>query len=149
MSAPATATRRRVDASLVVALVGLAISVYLTVEHFTSSSLLACPEGAVVNCAKVTSSPESVILGVPVAALGLGYFAAMTAVLTPGAWARRRLDVVRIAGAVLGIGMVLYLVWVELYRVNAICLWCTAVHVCTLTLLGAILWRTANRPVED
>ncbi len=138
-------TRTRVEPSLVVALLGLAVSAYLTVEHVTSSAVLACPEGAVVNCAKVTSSPYSEFLGVPVAVLGLAYFVVMAALLTPTAWRRRQLDLVRLAGVGLGVAMVLYLVWVELFRVNALCLWCTAVHVCTLALLGTVLWRTADR----
>jgi uncharacterized membrane protein len=37
------------------------------------------------------------------------------------------------------------LVWAELFRVDAICLWCTAVHVCTLALLGAVLWTTSSQ----
>lgn len=138
-------TRTRVEPSLVVALVGLAISAYLTVEHFTSAAVLACPEGAVVNCAKVTSSPYSEVAGIPVAVLGLAYFVGMAALLTPAAWRRRRLDLVRLAGIGAGVLMVLYLVWVELFRVNALCLWCTGVHICTLILLGTVLWRTADR----
>jgi uncharacterized membrane protein len=38
-----------------------------------------------------------------------------------------------------------YLVWIELFRVGAICLWCTAVHVCTLALLATVLWTTSAR----
>ena len=140
-------TRSRVDATLVVAVVGLVLSAYLTLEHFTSSAVLACPEGATINCAKVTSSPWSEILGIPVAVLGLAYFIAMTALVTPAAWRRRRLDAVRVGGAGLGVVMVLYLVWVELFRVNALCLWCTGVHLTTLVLLGTVLWRTAGRDV--
>jgi uncharacterized membrane protein len=132
-----------VDASSVVALIGLAVSVYLTVEHFTASTTLACPEGATINCAKVTSSQWSQILGIPVAVLGLGYFVIMVALVSPVAWRRRGLDPVRVVGVTAGVIMVLYLVWVELFRVNALCLWCTAVHVCTLVLLGTVLWRTA------
>jgi uncharacterized membrane protein len=138
-------TRTRVEPSLVVALVGLAVSAYLTVEHFTSPAVLACPEGAVVNCAKVTSSPYSEVAGIPVAVLGLAYFVVMAALLTPAGWRQRRLDPVRVGGVGLGVLTVLYLVWVELFRVNALCLWCTAVHVCTLVLLGTVLWRTADR----
>jgi uncharacterized membrane protein len=137
--------RGRVEASLIVALVGLAVSVYLTVEHFTSSTTLACPEGAVVNCAKVTSSQWSELFGIPVAVLGLGYFVAMTVLVTPAAWRRRALDPVRVVGAGAGVVMVLYLVWVELFRVNAICLWCTAVHACSLALLATVLWRVVDR----
>jgi uncharacterized membrane protein len=149
IDAPAS-RRSRVDASFVVALIGLALSLYLTIEHFTSPNILACPATATINCVKVTTSSYSVIAGVPVAVLGLLYYLAMTALVSPPAWRIRRLDLVRIIGAGLGVLMVLYLVWVELFAVFAICLWCTAVHVCTLVLLGTILWRVAGRePAED
>ncbi|MET0693706.1 MAG: vitamin K epoxide reductase family protein [Propionibacteriaceae bacterium] len=137
-----TTERRRVEVPLVVSLVGLAISVYLTIEHFTGSTTLACPEGATINCEKVTSSSWSTLVGVPVALLGLAYFVVMTFLLTPAAWRRRALDPVRIAGAVAGVAMVLYLIWIELFKVNAICLWCTAVHIVTVILLTTVLWRT-------
>lgn len=143
------ATQRRtagVDVSLVAAVLGLLISAYLSVEHFTTPALLACPEGATLNCAKVTSSAQSVLLGVPVAVLGLAYFVVMTALTLPAAWRIRRLDPVRVLGAIAGVAMVIYLVFVELFGVNAICLWCTAVHLCTLVLLGAVLWRVTGRP---
>lgn len=141
--------RLRPDVSLLVALVGLAISAYLSVEHFTSPELLACPEGSVVNCAKVTSSQWSEIAGVPVAVLGLVYFLVMSTLVLPAAWRRKALDPVRVTGAALGVGMSLYLVWVELFRVDAICLWCTAVHVCALVFLVAVLWRTTGRAAHD
>ena len=136
-------TASRIDASLVFALIGLGISVYLTVEHYTASTLLACPESATINCAKVTTSKWSEIAGIPVAVLGLAYFVVMTALLVPAAWRRRALDPVRIVAAALGAVMVVYLVYIELFRVDAICLWCTGVHVCTVLMLGAVLWRTS------
>ena len=136
---------RRVEPSLVAALVGLLVSAYLTVEHFTSPALLACPEGATINCAKVTSSTWSSVAGIPVAVLGLLYFAAMAVLVSPPAWRRARLDGIRMAGAVAGVGTALYLVWVELFRVDAICLWCTVAHLSALALLGTVLWRTADR----
>jgi uncharacterized membrane protein len=139
------AAHSRIDPSLVVALIGLAISGYLTVEHFTSAAVLACPEGGVINCAKVTTSPYSTITGIPVAVLGLAYFAVMSALLTRAAWQRKVLDSVRLLGVAIGVGMVVYLIWIELFRVNAVCLWCTAVHVCTLVLLVTVLWRVSDR----
>ena len=135
------------DVSVLAAVVGLAVSTYLTIEHFTSSTLLACPESATINCQKVTTSKWSHIAGVPVAVLGLAYFVVMVALVLPVAWRNPRLDAVRIAGTVAGAAMVLYLVWVELFRVDAICLWCTAVHICTVVLLGAVLWRTSSSTV--
>ena len=136
---------RRVDPSLVVALLGLVVSAYLTVEHFTSPAILACPEGATVNCAKVTSSAWSSLAGVPVALLGLLFFAAMAVLVSPAGWRRRSLDPVRVVGSAAGVVMALYLVWIELFRVDAICLWCTGAHLCAVVLLGCVLWRVANR----
>ena len=141
----AAGPRRRVEPSLVIALLGLVVSAYLTVEHFTSPALLACPEGATINCAKVTSSVWSSLLGIPVALLGLLFFAVMTLLVTPAAWRRRVLDPVRVVGAAAGVVMALYLVWVELFRVDALCLWCTGAHLCALALLASVLWRVADR----
>ena len=121
------------------------MSIYLTIEHYSGSTVLACPESATINCAKVTTSSWSRFAGIPVAVLGLAYFVAMALLVTPAAWRRRTLDPVRVISAGLGTAMVIYLVWAELFRINAICLWCTVVHVCTLGLLATILWHTAAR----
>lgn len=135
------ADRRRVAyPPLVIALIGLAVSVYLTIEHYTSSTALACPETGTINCAKVTTSQWASIAGVPVAVLGLAYYVVITALVLPPLWQRRALDRVRLAVAGAGVVMVVYLIWVELFRVNAICLWCTVVHVCTVALLGLFAW---------
>jgi uncharacterized membrane protein len=148
-AAPAAAgaqpARRRLEPSLVIALLGVVVSAYLTVEHYTSPALLACPEGATINCAKVTSSVWSSLLGVPVALLGLLFFVAMAVLVSPAAWRRRVLDPVRVLGAAAGVVMALYLVWVELFRVDALCLWCTGAHLCAVALLVSVLWRVANR----
>ncbi len=141
--------RRRLQFSpvaLAFTLIGLAASTYLTIEHFNASVTLACPESSTINCAKVTTSQWSHIFGIPVAVLGLAYFVGMTVLVVPGVWGVRRLDPVRIGAAGVGVVMVLYLIFIELFRVDAICLWCTAVHVCTIVLFGAILWDTASRP---
>jgi len=93
----------------------------------------------------VTTSTWSRLGGIPVAVLGLAYFAVMTLLVLPSVWRRHLLDPVRVAGAAAGMAMVIYLLWAELFRVGAICLWCTAVHVCTLGLFVTILWHTAVR----
>lgn len=132
--------------ALVSAVAGLAVSTYLTVEHYDRSVGLACPENATINCVKVTTSSYSVIVGIPVALLGLLYFVGMTALLLIPSQ-RRELRTVRILGAAAGVAMVLYLVYVELFEVDAICLWCTAVHALTIVLFGAILWQSlADQP---
>ena len=148
---PAAApTLRASIAALGCALAGFAVSIYLTIEHYSGSRVLACPESATINCAKVTTSAWSRLGGVPVAVLGLVYFAALTLLVVPPAWRHRSLDPMRVAGAVAGMVMVIYLIWAELFRIGAICLWCTAVHACTFGLFVTILWRVAarNAPAE-
>ena len=43
-----------------------------------------------------------------------------------------------------GAAMVLYLVYVELFRIGAICLWCTAMHVTAVCLFAVILSGAAT-----
>jgi uncharacterized membrane protein len=42
--------------------------------------------------------------------------------------------------------MVFFLVWAELFRIDAICLWCTAVHVITVVLFGVLVFAAALTP---
>lgn len=148
-----TDVRRRVLLTLPLAVIGLAVSGYLTYEHYSESVTLACPDTGAVNCVRVTSSRWSELLGVPVALLGLLFFVAVVVLCLPVAWRSSRPWVTRgrllvLAGGVL---MVLYLVWAELFRIDAICLWCTVVHVVTVLLFGivAVLAALAVPAPED
>ena len=131
-----------VPTTLVLNLVGLGTSAYLTYEHFTGSTTLACPENATVNCAKVTESSWSSLLGIPVAPLGLLFFVAMVALCLPSVLRRGSvaLDRVRLALSAVGLGFALYLVWAELFQIHAICLWCTVAHVAAFLLFAAVLF---------
>ncbi len=138
--------------TLTLAVAGLAVSGYLSYVHYTTPTALSCPDTGVINCVKVTTSPQSMLFGViPVAVSGLVYFAGMSVLVTPWAWASSLpvVRVARVAGAVAGIGMVCYLVYVELVVVDAICLWCTAVHVLTFLLFLTIVAATVLRPLPD
>src|SRR5262249_51974426 len=73
-------------ATLVLSLGGLGASVYLTLAHYSSSVTLACSATATINCEKVTTSAQSVILGIPVAVLGLAFYVFMVAINSPWAW---------------------------------------------------------------
>ena len=135
--------------SLGLSLVAVGIASYLTVTHYSDPAALACPDTGIVNCTLVTTSTWSVIAGVPVAVLGLAWAAAMVLLTLPVVWRMHRpwVDALRLAGATAGALMVLYLVYVELFRVGAICLWCTAIHLIALCLFGVVLTsRVANDP---
>ena len=81
----------------------------------------------------------------PVAVLGLAFYVFMAAATSPLAWRSRarEVSVARLASVVVGVGFILYLIYVELYQVGAICLWCTGVHVITFLLFGIIALTAA------
>ena len=137
-------------AGTILSLLGLGVAGYLTYEHFTSSSTLACSDNGVVNCLKVTTSSYSVVAGVPVAVLGLVFFAVMLVLQLPPMWRRPEpaVRLSRLAWAVVGLGTVLYLLYTELFSIDAICLWCTSVHALTLVLFGTTVFATSAYPVS-
>lgn len=137
-------------AAATVSLLGAALAAYLTAAHYTTPALLACSDRGVVNCAQVTTSPESKVAGVPVAVLGLAFFLAMTGLNHPRAWRSRGragwvVALLRLGGVVAGMGFALYLVATELLVIGAICLYCTATHVAAFALFVLVAAGTAQR----
>jgi uncharacterized membrane protein len=136
----------------VLSLAGLGVSIYLTIAHFTDKPLAGCSESGAINCTKVTTSPQSYVFGIPVAVLGLAFFVAAVALMSPWAWQwnRREVALIRIASLVVGMGFVLYLLYAELFIIGSICLYCTSVHAITfllfvLTIFAAAAWGLPGR----
>ena len=150
-SAPAGPAVRPVPAwvqytTWLLAAAGLGVSIYLTVAHYTSSAILACSDKGLVNCAAVTTSPESVVFGVfPVAVLGLAFYFFLFAITSPWAWRWTwpPVRLIRLGSLVVGMLFVLYLIYTELITLNAICLWCTSVHVLTFALFALVVFSFA------
>jgi uncharacterized membrane protein len=134
--------------TLILSLIGLGVSIYLTYEHFTTNTLAGCAESGTVNCAKVTTSSQSMVFGIfPVAVLGLAFFVFMVAANSPFGW-RWNLPAfrwLRLGSVIVGIAFVLYLVYAELFQIQAICLYCTSVHVITFLLFVLIVFDTTFR----
>ena len=132
-------------ATFVLAVAGLGVSIYLTVAHFTEAPLAGCSESGLVNCTKVTTSPQSYVFGIPVAVLGLAFYVAAIGLMSPWAWraSRREIHLVRMASLVVGIGFVLYLIYAELFIIGSICLYCTSVHVITFVLFALTAFAAA------
>lgn len=128
--------------ALVICVLGALVSAYLTYDSFSATSTLACPEGETLNCAKVTDSEWSKLFGIPVAPLGLLFFVGMAWLCRPVLFRRPgvRWDRLRLAAVSVGMAMVLYLVWAELFKIHAICLWCTVVHVLTFMLFIVLVF---------
>ena len=128
---------------LVASLAGLGISVYLTVVHY-STVPLACPTGAVVSCEQVLSSRYAVIAGsaLPTSAAGIAWFVisaglAMARLRSP----RPQLARAQLVWSAIGLATVIYLVYVEIVLLGAVCVWCTAAHLLVLVIFLIVLSR--------
>jgi uncharacterized membrane protein len=145
--------------TLGLALIGLGLSAYETYAHFNGSHLAGCPTGGngTFNCTAVITSSQSMVFGVfPVAVLGLAFYVAVTALMTPWAWRiqRREVSLARLVAMVTGMGFVMYLIYAEVVQIQDICEYCTGVHIITfllfcITLVSAALWglgKPAARP---
>jgi uncharacterized membrane protein len=134
--------------TLLLSCAGLGVSLYLTWVHYTEPLQLSCPATGIINCVRVTTSSQSEIGGViPVAVTGIVFFAAMTVLCCPAAWRARSatLHRLRLIGVTAGLGMVLYLVYVELIELHAVCLWCSSVHVLTFALFCSVAAAAISR----
>ncbi len=134
------------------ALAGVGLSAYLTYVHYTAPASLACPDTGIVNCTKVTTSPESMLFGVlPVALAGLVYFVVMAALVSPWGWRSHSamLRWVRLLGAGAGLLMVLYLIYAEFGIIGALCLYCTVVHAVMVALFVAVLAAHLLHPLDQ
>lgn len=127
-------------AAWILTVAGAGISVYLTVAHYKEDALV-CSASKTVDCHAVTTSEYSTLAGIPMPLLGLAFFVAFAALITP--WALRSdwppLRWGRVASVSVGVLFVVYLVTVELAILHKICLWCTGVHVVTVLLFLLVL----------
>jgi uncharacterized membrane protein len=134
--------------SMVLAVLGLAISAYETYAHFNGNHLAGCPTGGgTFNCAAVITSSQSMVFGViPVAILGLAFYVVAVPLFSPWGWRleRRAVHQLRLASAIVGMGFVMYLIYAEL-QIGSICEYCTGVHIVTfllfcITVFSAAIW---------
>ena len=125
---------------LVVALAGIAVAGYLTYVEATAVEAVCGPVG---DCNAVQNSSYSRIFGIlPVGIMGLiGYFAILVAWLVQKVLQDGWADYARLAMlgmTVFGTLYSIYLTYLELWVINAVCMWCvsSAVIITLLMLLS-------------
>jgi uncharacterized membrane protein len=109
----------RVAAGLV-ALAGVGVAGYLTWAHFADSTVLCVAGG---GCETVQESEYAEIAGIPVALLGLGAYLTILALV---AWDSVVARLVAASLAFLGLLFSLYLLALQLFVIEAVCIWCMA-----------------------
>ena len=134
---------KRMLAALI-ALVGLFVALYLTLYKVGVIGELACSIG---SCEAVQTSRWSTFLGLPVAAWGLAFYASVLAIALTGLTERyedsRPLALGMLALTAWGALFSLWLTYLELFVIRAICQWCviSAVLAVGLTVVSYLDWR--------
>jgi uncharacterized membrane protein len=126
---------------------GLAISIYLTIVHY-EEKLLVCAIGG--GCETVQTSKYAMIGSIPIALLGIGMYVVLLGLIV----ARRFRPEWAFAAttgifgiALAGVLYELYLTYLEIWVIDAICQWCVAFAIVTLLILiveGWHLWQMVN-----
>jgi uncharacterized membrane protein len=136
---------RHRQAIALLALVGFSISLYLWLYKIGIIGRLQCGTG---SCEYVQTSRYGTLLGVPVAFYGVVAYAGLLVValagLQPGLLQRRWPTAVAAAIAAGGVLFTVYLTWIELFVLHAICRWCVGSGV-VITLIAALAIPTALR----
>jgi uncharacterized membrane protein len=127
--AVAEGTLRRV--TTFVAAFGIGVASYIAIEA-AGGDAPTCLAGS-SGCETVASSSYSHLLGVNIAVFGIvGYVLLLLASLLQG-------DGARMAGfgfSLVGFGYSVYLTYLELFKIEAICQWCVASAVLMTVLFG-------------
>ena len=129
------------------ALVGLFVALYLWLHALGFGGAIKC--GASGGCEVVQTSQWAVFLGLPVAFYGVaGYFALLAVAilgLRPAALPDRKWSVLLAGLASAGFLFTVYLTYIELFVIHAICRWCVGSAV-IITLIWIVSLLSLRSP---
>ena len=136
----------------VLALGGVLVSTYLLLFKLGVIGSMVC--GAANECERVQASRYAMFLGFPVAAYGVGGYVVLLALALWGLQGARASGpaITRwLAGlSALGVGFSLYLLYLELFVIHAICRWCSVSGVLILAIcavsVGGLVSSRAPAP---
>jgi uncharacterized membrane protein len=136
-------------ASIIIALVGLAVSVYMTIFKLTDNPTMCLGNG---GCSTVNESPYAEIYGIPVAAVGVGGYLAILALLAlevkGGRFFERNTTMITFGLALTGFLFTLYLVYLEIFVIKALCPFCVTSQVAMTILFILTVIRLLKQPLD-
>jgi len=136
-------------ASVIFSGLGICVSGYLVTKRFTGGGL-ACTRWA--QCDVVNNSVYSQIYGVPVSVIGLAGYLLLLALAFAALWTegrtQRQILLLSFVLSLVGVGFSVYLTYLEIYVIEALCAWCVASAV-IITLLAVVdafaAWQVTPR----
>ena len=126
--------------SIITAIVGIVVSIYLTWSKITHRPVIC---GGYGGCETVNSSSYATIGNIPIALLGVGAYATILVLLlleNRSSFWREYSTMVVFGLALVGFLYSLFLTWVEIAVINAICPYCVVSAIAiTLIFILAII----------
>ncbi len=131
---------------IALAIIGLLVSTYMTIFKLTSNEKMCLGNG---GCSKVNSSIYAQVYGIPVAVIGMGGYGAILALLAlenRSKFLTQNGTMIVFGLALVGFLFTLYLIYVELSLIHALCPFCVTSQV-TMTILFALsIIRLVRQP---
>jgi uncharacterized membrane protein len=132
--------------SVALAILGMLVSIYMTIYKLTENPNMCLGNG---GCSVVNSSKYAEVYGIPVAVIGIGGYAAILLLL----WLEPRFPFLTENGTLIVFGLALigflftvYLIYVELALIHALCPFCVTSQI-TMTILFALsVFRLVRQP---
>ena len=124
-----------------VSLVGIFVSLYLTLYKLGRIGTLACGTG---GCETVQLSKWGDLAGLPVAAWGVGFYVLVLVLSIAGVQERfaasRVVTLALVAVTAWGVLFTAWLTYLELFVIQAICRWCVGSAVLVAILFALAVW---------
>jgi uncharacterized membrane protein len=116
----------------VLVLAGIALAGYLTWVHYDEAALVCVAGG---GCETVQQSEYAEVAGIPVALLGLVSYSALAVLI---AWDSPAARLMAASLAFIGLLFSLYLLALQVFVIDAICIWCLANDVVIAPALAVV-----------
>ncbi len=132
--------------SIALAALGMLVSIYMTIYKLTENPNMCLGNG---GCSTVNASIYSEVSGIPVAVVGVGGYLAILALLL----LENRIDFLKTNGSMAGFALALvgflftiYLIYVEIALIHALCPFCITSQVAMTILFILSVIRLVRQP---
>ena len=136
-------------ASIVFTVIGLAVSIYMTILKYWGGERMCVGNG---GCTTVSNSSYAEIHGIPVAVFGIvGYLAILIVLILEvkgGGFFKTNAVLAVFGMALLGFLFTLYLIYLEIFVIKALCPFCLTSQVSMTILFILSVVRLIKQPLD-
>ncbi len=133
----------------ILATLGILDTFYLALEHFRNI-VPPCPvqPTLLIDCGAVLHSQYSIVFGIPLALFGLGYYLVLLTLVFLSLQTKKKLYLrLLLPFSLAGLGTSIALLYLQLFIIKSICLYCTASGLINL-IVFLLIFFTSLRRVE-